>query len=501
MSDQTYLGVDLGASSGRVMAGQWDGRQLQLEELRRFANGPDPKHEIGGSLRWDIRGLWNEIKQGLATGASRFGSGVVSVGVDSWGVDYTLLDGDKELLGAPYHYRDTRTEGIMEDAFRRMPRFGIFQATGVQFLPFNSLFQMLAMRRQDPHVLEQARHFMMIPDYLHWCLSGEISAEFSNATTTQFFDPSIRNWATDLLGLYDLPRDIYPEIKAPGLHIGPLQETVRQETGLHGIEVIAPATHDTGSAVAAVPTTRTGSDNWAYISSGTWSLVGVELTSPRITSAVEAANLTNEGGVDFTYRLLKNVMGLWLTQCCRRDFAKVGRERGFAELNAAAGTASPLVSLIDPDHLSFLNPPSMVKAVQEFCRDTGQPEPQEEAAIIRCVLESLAFKYAHVIDLLEEHAGCRIEVIHIVGGGSQNQLLNQLTADACQRLVLAGPVEATAIGNVLVQAKGAGELSHLSEIREVVRKSFDIEEFQPNPDPGGSVVQARDRFQQLLSQP
>lgn len=498
---QTYLGVDLGASSGRVMAGNWDGRQLRIRELHRFANGPDPAREAKGSLHWDIHGLWNEIKTGLARGAETFGESIVSVGVDSWGVDYALLDAERQLLDLPHHYRDARTEGIMEEAFNLLPRIGIFQATGVQFLPFNSLYQLLAMRRQDPETLDRARHFMMIPDYLHWCLSGEISAEFTNATTTQFFDPTRRNWATDLIGLFDLPADIYPAIHAPGTRIASVKDSVRNETGLNGVEVIAPATHDTGSAVAAVPTTRTGSDSWAYISSGTWSLVGVELTGPRLSSAVEAANLTNEGGVDFTSRLLKNVMGLWLFQRCQKDFAKVGRNREFAELNAAAADAKPLISLVDPDHPSFLNPPSMVEAIQRFCRETDQPVPEEEGAIIRCVLESLAFKYAHVIELLEQHGGCQIDVIHVVGGGSQNQLLNRLTAHACQRPVIAGPVEATAIGNLLVQVKGAGELSNLSEVREVVRSSFAVDEYEPAPDPTDSLARAQVRFRKLISAP
>lgn len=498
MNFQTFLGVDLGASSGRVMAGHWDGRQLNIRELHRFANGPDPVREMKGSLHWDIHGLWKEIKTGLASGAERFGDSIVSVGVDSWGVDYALLDADRQLIDLPHHYRDTRTEGVMDEAFELMPRLGIFQATGIQFLPFNSIYQLLAMRRQDPKTLARAHHFMMIPDYLHWCLSGEISAEFTNATTTQLFDPVNRNWSTDLIGLFDLPSGIYPKILAPGTRIAGVRESVRSEIGLNGVEVIAPATHDTASAVAAVPTTLTGSDNWAYISSGTWSLVGVELTSPRLSSAVETANLTNEGGVDFTYRLLKNVMGLWLLQRCRSDFAKTGRDQEFEELNAAAAEAKPLVSLVDPDHPSFLNPPNMVEAIQEFCRETDQPVPQDEGAIIRCVLESLAFKYAHVIELLEKHGGCQIEVIHIVGGGSQNCLLNQLTAQACHRTVIAGPVEATAIGNVLVQAKGAGELSTLSEIREVVRNSFEVDEYEPAPDPTGSLAHARERFRKLL---
>ena len=495
---QTYIGVDLGAENGRVIAGHWDGTRLQLTELHRFNNGSCPEQEARGALRWDIHRLWRHTKQGLASGARQFGDSLVSVGVDSWGVDYTLLDKKENLLGLPYHYRDSRTEGMMAEAFTLMPRFGIFAATGVQFLSFNTLFQLLAQLRQEPALLKEARHFLMIPDYLHWCLSGEITAEFTNATTTQFFDPTVNDWAAHLLSAFGLPQGIYPEIQAPGTKIGPVLQSVREETGLPNIDVIAPATHDTGSAVAAVPTSRTGSSSWAYISSGTWSLVGVERSDPKLTSTVEAANITNEGGVDYSIRLLKNVMGLWLLHCCRRDFAKAGLERTYVQLLEAAASAKASDSLVDPDHPSFLNPPNMVDAIQNFCRDTGQPIPESEGAIIRCVLESLAYKYAHVISLLEKHGDCRVEVIHIVGGGSQNHLLNQLTADACQRPVLSGPVEATSVGNLLVQAKGAGELSNLSEIREVVRKSFPIQEFHPVPGTESIVESTRARFERYI---
>ena len=495
---QTYIGVDLGAENGRIIAGHWDGRRLKLTELHRFENGPNPEQEARGALNWDIHRLWRHVKQGLAAGVRQFGDSIVSVGVDSWGVDYTLLDQDQKLLGLPYHYRDSRTDGRMEEAFNLMPRFGIFAATGIQFLSFNTLFQMLAQLREDPESLRKARHFLMIPDYLHWCLSGEITSEFTNATTTQFFDPTVNDWATNLLSVFGLPQGIYPEIRAPGTKIGRVRKSVLEETGLRGIDVILPATHDTGSAVAAVPTSRTGSSSWAYISSGTWSLVGVERSGPKLTSMVEAANITNEGGVDFSIRMLKNVMGLWLLHCCRRDFAKAGLERTYSQLLDAAATAKAFVSIVDPDHPTFLNPSNMVDAIQQFCRDTKQEIPQSEGAIIRCVLESLAYKYAHVISLLEKYGDCHVEVIHIVGGGSQNHLLNQLTADACQRPVYAGPVEATSVGNLLVQAKGAGEFSNLSEIREVVRRSFTIKEFHPVPGSESTVEATRARFERYL---
>ncbi|HWY74674.1 MAG TPA: rhamnulokinase family protein [Verrucomicrobiae bacterium] len=477
MAEQIYLGVDLGAESGRVVAGCWDGRRMRLEELHRFANGPVA---IADTLRWDILRLWSEIQNGLSLAARRFGRAVVSVGVDTWGVDFTLLSKSGELLGQPFNYRDARTQGMLEKAFKRVPRAEVFAATGLQFMELNTLYQLLALQRQSPEVLASAETLLTTPDFFNWCLSGARVSEFSIATTTQCFNPARREWAFDLLRKFDLPTGIFPDIVAPGTRIGPLRQSVADRTGLSGVSVVAPAEHDTGSAVAAVPTTNSGRANWGYLSSGTWSLLGVEISEALLSPRTLEKNMTNEGGVDFTYRLLKNIMGLWLVQQCKRSFESRGRAWDYAELVRVASEAPALRSLVDPNDDRFLNPPDMPKAIQDYCKETGQPAPESEGALVRCALESLALKYRDTIGSLEELTGQRIEVIHVVGGGSQNNLLNQFTADACDRPVLAGPVEATVMGNVLVQARAAGEIKDLKELREIVRASSDLREFLPD---------------------
>jgi len=493
MSEQVYLGVDLGAESGRVMAGCWNGRQMRLEELHRFANGGV---WLGETLRWDVLRLWTEIEHGLTLGARRFGGAIRSVGVDAWGVDFVLLSKSHELLGLPFHYRDARTRGMMARAFEQVPREEIFAQTGIQFMEINSLFQLLALQRDSPQLLEVADCFLTIPDFLNWRLSGQRVCEFTNATTTQCFHPTKKAWSVDLLGRLGLPVPIFPAIVSPGTRLGPLLPGVAARTGLGSVEVIAPATHDTGSAVAAVPAPPGGRSDWAYLSSGTWSLMGMESRTPALSARALQCNVTNEGGVDGTYRVLKNIMGLWLLQQCRRAFAGRGEHFDYATLTKLAGAAPAFRSFIDPDDHPFLNPPDMPGAIGNFCRATGQPVPASPAELARCIYESLALKYATVLDSLEELAGTRIEVIHIVGGGSQNALLNEFTASACGRRVIAGPVEATVLGNLLVQAKGQGELKSLAELREVVRHSSELREFHPrSPE---AWQEARARFANIM---
>jgi len=491
MKQQCYLGIDLGAESGRVMAGLWDGKRMRLEELHRFPNGPVA---IGGTLRWDVLRLWSEIQHGLAMAARTYGKTVRSVGVDTWGVDFVLLSKTNELLGQPFHYRDEHTRGIMERAFRRVPREEIFATTGLQFLPFNTLYQLLALQRNNPELLAAADSLLMMPDFFHWCLSGARVAEFTNATTTQFLDPLTQNWSLKLLRRFKLPTNILPKIVPPGTRIGSLLDSVACNTGLKKISVIAPASHDTGSAVAAVPTAIKQHGTWAYVSSGTWSLMGLELSEAQLSQRVLEFNLTNEGGVDGTYRLLKNISGLWLVQQCKRAFEGPGKKIEYGELVRLAKAAPALRSIVDPDDPRFLNPTDMPAAIRQFCRETRQPVPASHGALVRCCLESLALKYQTVLGSLEQVGGKRIEVIHIVGGGSRNALLNQLAADACQRPVLAGPVEATVLGNVLVQARATGELSSLAEIREVVRRSCEVRTFEPKRANAERWEQARSRF-------
>ncbi|HEV7403241.1 MAG TPA: rhamnulokinase family protein [Chthoniobacteraceae bacterium] len=476
MAEQCFLGIDLGGESGRVMAGLWNGERMRLEEVHRFPNGA---LALGDSLRWDLLRLWSEIESGLTIAAQRFGDSIVSVGADTWGVDFVLLSKSGELLGQPRHYRDPRNLIAVESMLQRVSREEIWAASGIQFMPINTLPQLVAMREHNPELLDAADCFLMIPDFLHWCLCGAKAVELTNATTTQFFHPTQRRWSHELLAKLGLPTAMLPEVVQPGTDLGAVTTAVANRTGLRGVRTIAPATHDTGSAVVAVPTQRTGQANWAYLSSGTWSLLGLELPQPIVSPRALELNVTNEGGVDGTYRLLKNIMGLWLVQQCRRAFEKRGGTADYAELVRLAEAAPAFRSLVDPDDPRFLSPADMPAAIADACRETGQPVPESEGQFVRCALESLALKYAKVLGWLEELSGRRVEVIHVVGGGGRNALLNQFTANATGRTVLTGPVEATVIGNLLVQARAAGEIGSLAEIRRISGASAEMQEFRP----------------------
>lgn len=495
MSAPCYLAVDLGAESGRVIAGHLQGGKISLDELHRFPNGPV---HVAGTLRWNVLSLWSEIQKGLTQAAEKC-ENVVSVGVDTWGVDYTLLGQGNEILGQPYHYRDSRTDGILDQAVNRVSRRDIFAQTGLQFLPFNTLFQLVAQRHAQPHILDAAEQILLMPDLFHWLLSGSRVIEFTNATTTQCLDPRTGNWAFDLLRRFEIPTDIFPEIVATGTKLGTLRGEVAHQTGLGRIDVVAPATHDTAAAIAAIPTTHTGQPSWAYISSGTWSLMGVEVSEAILTDRALELNVTNEGGIDGTYRLLKNIMGLWLVQQCRRSFADDGKSLDYAQLQHLAQQAKPFRSLVDPDDSSFLAPEDMPTAIAAYCDGTGQLAPETEGQFIRCALESLALKYRMVLGWLEELTGVTTEVIHIVGGGTQNELLCQFTADACRRPVITGPVEATALGNVLIQARTAGEVGSLADIREIVRRSVELKHYEPSG--ASDWDEAYRRFKDLLAVP
>jgi len=481
MPQRVYLGIDLGAESGRVIAGLWNGKNLRLEEVHRFPNGPV---HLADSIRWDMVRLWAEIQNGLSQAGAKYGSAIVSVGADTWGVDFVLLTRTGEMLGQPFHYRDSRTNGMMEKTFRKVPRSEIFAQTGLQFMQFNTLFQLVALKQNTPELLEKADSLLFMPDFVHWALCGSREVEFTIASTSQCMNPISRNWAGPLLRKLGLPTSIFPKIMPPGTTLGDLRPGMAERTGLGKVKVIAPPSHDTASAVAGVPTANTGKPNWAYLSSGTWSLMGVEVQKASLSKRTEELNLTNEGGLDGTYRLLKNIMGLWLVQQCKRAFDARGESVDYGQLARQAAKAPALRSLVNPDDSRFLNPPDMPKAIQSFCRETNQPVPKTQGELVRCAYESLALKYRQVLGWLEELAGNRIEVIHIVGGGSQSDILNQFTADACQRPVLAGPVEATAMGNLLVQVRSSGQLSSLAEMRSVIRKSAQVKSYEPrNPEP------------------
>jgi rhamnulokinase len=494
MAERAYLAIDMGASSGRHVAGMFDGRLLKLVEIYRFDNGPVP---MAGHIYWDLPAQWMQVCRGLrAAGAARLGP-IVSVGVDTWGVDFGLLGRGDELLGNPVHYRDPRTEGLLTRAFEIMPREKIFAQTGLQFMQFNTLYQLWAMRLARSPLLDCAESLLLMPDLFHWLLTGEKANELTNATTTQFFDPRQNAWARGLLADFEIPERILGEILPPGTTLGRLRPQVAAETLLEGVNVVLPGTHDTASAVVAVPAEGAADErpNWCYISSGTWSLMGAEVPKPVINDTCLALNFTNEGGVGGTTRLLKNIAGLWLVQECRRAWNDANAGYSWDDLNRLAAAARPLVSLIDPDDPAFLAPANMPEAIRGYCRRTGQPPPPDEGSLIRCALESLALRYRQVFGGLEQLVGGRIDTIHIVGGGARNRQLCQATADACHRTVLAGPVEATAIGNLLVQAIAGHDIGSISEARQVVRDSFPVERYEPRNAP--TWDDAFERFRSL----
>ena len=476
MAEKVYLAVDLGAESGRVIAGIWNGKKLRLEEICRFPNGGV---WLGDTLRWDVMRLWAEIHNGLALAGKKFGKKIVSVGADTWGVDFVLLNKQDEILGQPYHYRDARTRGALERAFVKVPRTEIYAQTGLQFMELNSLYQLLAWQEHSPAILDAADTLLFMPDFLHWAMCGARKAEFTIASTSQCVHPLKRAWSLPLLGKLGLPTHFLPPIVVPGTTLGRLRQSLAERTGLSGVKVVAPPSHDTASAVAGVPTANTGRPNWAYISSGTWSLMGVEVRKAVLSARALELNMTNEGGIDGTYRLLNNIMGLWLVQQCKRSFDAAGGNSDYAQLAALAAKAKPFRSIVDANDPRFLNPPDMPKTIQAYCRETKQPVPKSEGELVRCAYESLALKYRKVLGSLEELTGKPIEVIHIVGGGSQSRLLNQIAADACQRPVVAGPVEATAMGNLLTQIRADGELDSLAGMREVVLASSAVQHYQP----------------------
>jgi rhamnulokinase len=490
---EVFLAADLGASSGRLVAGVFDGRQIQLEEIHRFENGGV---EVADHLCWDFQGLWKQLETGLSRAASEYRDSVISLGVDTWGVDFGLLDSNDQLLANPRHYRDQSQE-ILETAFAMVPREEIFQHTGLQFMEFNSLYQLLALKLENPSLLETAASLLMIPDLMHWMLSGEKANEFTNATTTQMLDPRTGDWALPLLDRFSLPSGILQQVTAPGTVLGPLQAGVSDTTGLRDVKVVLPGTHDTASAVMAVPVdARTqASGRWCYISSGTWSLMGAEIPEPVINDRCLQLNFTNEGGVGQTVRLLKNIAGLWLVQQCRAAWASE-KDYDWEQLVSMAEESPARTCLIDPDDACFVAPREMPEEIQRYCQQSSQPVPETKGAVIRCALESLALRYRMVLELLEELTGRSIETIHIVGGGSRNRLLCQMTADACNRTVIAGPVEATAIGNLMMQLVAAGAVASISQAREVVRASFEVEQYIPaDPD---AWHEAAGRFAGLL---
>jgi rhamnulokinase len=478
MTRSVALAIDLGASGGRVVAGGYDGRILELDEIHRFDNGPVM---MGGELVWDLVRLWQEVLVGLRAAAARHGRAVSSVGVDTWGVDFSFVTADDALLANPVCYRDARTRGMIAAAEKIVPRDEIFAATGLQFMEINSLYQLLALKKRHPTVLSSADRLLMMPDLFHWLLCGERSNERTNASTSQCFDPQRGGWAFSLLERFGLPRHAFGAIVEPGADLGPLRPEVAAETGLSGVRVVVPGTHDTASAVAAVPAAEPPSSrpDWCYVSLGTWALVGAELDRPLVTPECLARNFTNEAGIGGTTRLLKNVCGLWLVQQCRASWQRAGKEWSWDQLTALAAEAAPLVTLVDPNDPSLVAPPDMPEAIRSLARATGEPVPETTAAVVRAALESVAAAVRRTILELDVLVGRRIGRVHVVGGGVKNALLCQMIADATNRTVVAGPVEATAIGNLLVQLLATGGGVDLRAVRAVVRDSFELGHYEP----------------------
>jgi rhamnulokinase len=489
-----FLAFDLGAESGRAVVGRFDGERLSLEEMHRFANGPTRIHN---SLHWNVLNLFAEMKYGLAETVNEHGVAVASFGVDAWGVDFSLLDRTGNLVGNPYHYRDSRTDGMVEKACEIVPREEIFSQTGLQFMQLNSLFQLFAMAQQNSPALEIADTLLFMPDLFHYWFTSQKVNEFTIASTSQCYNMQQKRWATPLLERLGLPTDIFQEVVQPGTELGPMLPSIAEELGLRGtIVVITPGSHDTASAVAAVPVAETDKESFAYLSSGTWSLMGVETTDPIVNEHSLAYNFTNEGGVQNTIRLLKNIMGLWLVQESRRTWAQQDEDLSYDALTRLASQATPFAAIVDPDDASFLAPGDMPARIRDFCQRTGQTLPDGKGAVVRCALESLALKYRWVSEKAEEITGRTLTAVHIVGGGSRNQLLNQFTANATGRRVVTGPIEATAIGNILMQMLALGHISSLSEGRELVRRSFPVETYEP--EDGAAWDEAYERFVKLV---
>ena len=469
-----FLAFDFGASSGRAMLATFDGEKITLEEKHRFSNDPV---SVNGDLHWDILRLFFEIKQGILKCANSGDRDIDCIGIDTWGVDYGLLDKKGKLLGNPYHYRDTRTDGMYEEAFKLVSKEEIYQNTGIAFNWFNTLFQLLSAKLSGDVTLENADKLLFIPDLFNYFLTGEKRCEYTIASTSQMFDSKTYEWATDMLEKMGIPTNLFADMVYPGEKVGVLKAELAEELGVEQIPVVAVASHDTGSAVASVPVDK--GEDFVYISSGTWSLMGVELDEPMVTGDALNYNFTNEGGVNKTIRFLKNIMGLWLIQESRRQWDREGTLLSFDELEKQAKEATPFASLIDPDYHKFQTPGNMPKRIREYCEKTGQKVPETKGEIVRCIAESLAFKYRQVVEGMEDVTGKKYNVINIVGGGIKDKMICSFTANATGRKVSAGPVEATSIGNVIVQGMAMGAIRDLDEGRKIVKNSFPIDVYEP----------------------
>lgn len=484
------LAVDLGAESGRILAGRFNGSRLDLQEIQRFPNRPV---RLPSGLHWDVLRLFSDIQSGLAKSAAEYGRNLVSAGVDTWGVDFGLLDARGMLLGNPFHYRDVRTEGVPERVFRKVPPASLYQTTGVQIMQLNTVFQLAAMVEARSPQLTAAKTLLFMPDLFRYWLTGHKGIEWTIASTSQCFNPRRRTVASSILKTLGLSPSIFPHRVDPGTTVGTLLPAIGAETGARKLKIVAPGSHDTASAVAAVPLLRPQD---AFLSSGTWSILGMETARPLITQATYARNFTNEGGVCGRTRLMKNIMGLWLVQECRRIWAEEGDVLSYGELTTLASKAPPFRAFINPEDSVFFSPGDMPKRIREACRKSGQPVPRTKGETIRVALESLALAYGRVLRQLEEVTGQVPTVLHIIGGGSQNTLLNRFTSGATGLPIQAGPVEATAAGNILIQLMALKEIRSLEEGRDLIRNSFPLRTEEPNCTE--KWAEAAERFRSLI---
>lgn len=472
MKTSTYIAVDLGATSGRVIAGTLTGDGIELDVLHRF---PNRIIEFNGQYCWNLLSLYDEILRGLSAAAQR-GLDIRSIGIDTWGVDVVCIAADGSLAGLPRSYRDPYTDGAPEEFFKLIPRREVYERTGIQIMNFNTLFQLYAGRREGMSALDNARTILFMPDAIAYMLTGERVCEYTALSTSQFMNPRTRSIDGELLRAAGIDPALFPRIVMPGQTTGRLRPEIARATGLGEVPVVAVAGHDTGSAVAAVPARNR---NFAYLSSGTWSLMGIELTKPVITDESFRQNFTNEGGVDGTVRFLKNITGMWLLEQCRISWSRQGREYSYEDIMRMTLSAPRSSALVDPDAAEFAAPADMPEAIRSYCTSRNIAPPADDAAMARLIFDSLAAKYAEVLDKLRAVAPFEIECLHIIGGGARNALLNQMTADACGIPVIAGPAEATALGNIMVQARTDGQAGSLAGMRELISRSVDTETFLP----------------------
>lgn len=490
MKTTKYLAIDLGASSGRGIVGTFDGKKITLAENHRFPNEPVM---AAGQYTWDILRIYHEIKNALRKCALSDDRDITSIGIDTWGVDFGLLDKNGHLLGNPVHYRDARNDAMPEYAAKLVSPDWVYEKTGIQVVDFNTLYQLLAVKKDSPEILSAAENMLFVPDLLNYFLTGVKQTEYTIASTSQMLDARARDWSWELIEKFGFPKKLFSDIVMPGTKVGALRPDVIEEVGNLGADVVSVAAHDTGSAVMAVPAT---SDKFIWISSGTWSIMGTEAKEPVISQRTRECNFTNEGGANRTIRFSKNITGLWLEQESKRQWEREGEKISFAELSDMAVEAEPFKCFIDPDEPRFSAPGNLPKRIVEYCKETGQRAPETKGEIVRTILESLALKYRYTVDMIDELSGERIPSINVVGGGTKEKPLMQFTANACGRPVSAGPIEATALGNIIAQAIAAGEIKDIWQGREVIANSFEIEHYEPKDTSAWDA--AYERFVKLV---